>query len=112
MHTLLQKLLEKRGIDIKELQPEEKKTYDNWNSVLQGETVTVEKIADFCKRQLGAIEEKWDNLDNTSLKNERLMYQHTMYSKLLRLITAEERERLQLEKYLNDLIDTDAGTTL
>jgi hypothetical protein len=112
MHTLLQRLIEKRGVGVKELQGEEKKTFDTWNAILTGESVTVEKIGDFCKRQLGAIEEKWDNLDNTALKNERLTIQHVLYSKILRLLTAEKREREQLEKYLTDLIDMDSGNTL
>ena len=112
MHTLLQKLLEKRGVGVKELQGEEKQTFDTWNATLTGEAVTVEKIGEFCKRQLLAIEEKWDNVDNSSQKNERLVFQHTMYSKMLRLITSEERERERLEKYLTDLIDMDTGPTL
>jgi hypothetical protein len=112
MHTLLQKLLEKRGVEVVDLAREEKVTFDTWNATLVGETMTVEKLADFCKRQLGAIEEKWDNLDNASMKNERLVFQHTIYSKILRLITSEERERLQLEKYLTDLIDNDSGKQL
>lgn len=112
MHTLLQKLLEKRGIGVKDLQGEEKQTYDTWNATLTGESVSVEKIVEFCKRQIGVIEEKWDNLDNASQKNERLVFQHTIYSKILRLITSEERERERLEKYLTDLIDMDSGPTL
>jgi NACalpha-BTF3-like transcription factor len=112
MHTLLQKLLEKRGVDVKELHGEEKATFDSWNATLVGETVTVQTIADFCKRQLGAIEEKWEDVNNTTLKNERLMYQHTMYSKILRLISSEKTEREKLERYLTDLIDMDSGPTL
>lgn len=112
MHTLLQKLLEKRKVNIKELSPEEKKSYDVWNATLSGESVTMKNVEEFCRRQIEAIEDKWDNLDNTSQKNERLVFQHTIYSKILRLITSEERERVRLEKYLTDLIDMDSGSIL
>lgn len=112
MHTLLQRLLEKRNVDIKDLQGEEKNTFSKWESMLSGKEVTVEKIADFCKSQVMLIETQWDNLDNPDKKNERLILLHTVYQKIGRLISAEQREREQLEKYLTELIDNDAGQTL
>lgn len=106
MHTLLEKLLNKRGLEVKELVAEEKVQFDRWNATLSGEKVTVEKIISFCERQKGLIELQWDNLDNIPLKNERLVILHSVYSKILNMIHAEETERISLEKHLESLIDT------
>ena len=112
MHTLLQRLLQKRNVDPKELSPEEKQDFDRWESKLQGKDMSVETIVGYCKAQLSSIEALWENLDNSREKNERLILLHTVYSKLIHMVEANEKEREQLEKYLDELIDTDAKPTL
>jgi hypothetical protein len=112
MHTLLQRLLLKRNVDPKELSDEEKKDFDRWESKLQGKDMTVETIAGFCNAQIVKIEAEWESLDNTDKKNERLILLHTVYGKIARLITSHDREREELEKYLDNLIDSDANTNL
>lgn len=112
MHTLLQELLGKRNIKATDLTPDEKKTFDAWESKLTGETLSVETIADFCRSQINAIEVQWENLDNDAKKNERLVLLHTVYQKLLRVMTSDVREREQLEKYLTELIDSEPERTL
>lgn len=105
MHKILSDLLLKRKVDPKELSEAEKVDFDRWNSVLSGEEITVPKILEFCTRQKSAIELKWENVDNTVDKNERLIGMHTIYSKIIRMIQAEEAERIALEKHLTSLID-------
>lgn len=109
MHTLLQQLLQKRNVNPKEMSPEEKQTFDVWESKLQGESMSLDKLQDFCRAQIGAIESQWENMDNSEKKNERLIILHTVYHKILKAITADERERVELEKYLTELIDNDTG---
>jgi dephospho-CoA kinase len=105
MHTLLQRLLEKRKVDITKLSKEEKKDFDRWNLQLTGQAITPEKISTFCRYQQARIEEKWEDLD--AHKNEKLLFMHMVYGKIAKMIMSDEKERLQLEKYLNELIDTE-----
>ena len=104
MHPLLTKLLGKRKITKEQLDEEEKKDFDRWEKILSEGDITVEKIADFCKAQISAIEAKWRDMDNASLKNERLIIAHNIYSTIVKAISAPEVERVSLEEYLNNLI--------
>lgn len=108
MHYLLDKLLNNRGIkSLEDLQPEEKAQFDEWNGILSGkDAVTVPKILEFCQSQKSLVEAQFANLDNSKERNDRLVLQHTIYSKLVRLIGADEAQRKALEKYLTQLIDT------
>ena len=112
MHTLLQRLLQKRNVDPKDLTQEEKQDFDRWESKLQGKDMTVETILNYCKAQRIIIESQWENMDNSKEKNERLILMHTVYAKITNLIQSHDRERVELEKYLDDLIDSDAKPTL
>ena len=104
MHTLLLRLLQKRGITKDDLDKEEKQTFDNWERILSEGEISVEKIGEFCKMQIRMIETQWKNLDNKDEKNKRLMMLHIVYSSLLQLIEAPQTERENLEKYLTDLL--------
>lgn len=105
MHTLITKWMQRVGIKrYEEATPEEKQTIENWQKVLTGEKITVEKIVDFCQNQLKTIEGDWKNLDNKAQKNERLVLLHTVYRAILELIQAPEKERESLEKYLQSLL--------
>lgn len=112
MHTLLQRLLQKRNVDIKDLLPEEKQDFDRWESKLQGKDLSVPAIADYCRAQLVKIEAQWDNIDNSDKKNGRLILLHTVYGKIARMISTHEKEREELEKYLDNLIDNNTIPTL
>ncbi len=105
MKPILNKLLEKRGIeDVSKLTQEEAATFDTWNRILSDGEITLDKILEYCGAQVGAIELQWKNLDNTPQKNERLILMHTIYKGLMNLISAPRAERETLEKYLNDLL--------
>lgn len=108
MHILLQRILGKRQLKVEDLDSEEKSQFDKWNAVLVGEELTVEKIVEFCQRQKGLIEHQWETLDNSTTKNERLILLHTVYNKLTKLFTADERERRALEQHIETLLDTNA----
>ena len=106
MHLLLTKYLKKIGIkDIKNLSSEEKQTFEKWNQILSDdEEINVEKIEKFCQSQLDVIEIQWKNMDNQSLKNERLIIAHTIYSTLLKVIRSPKTKKVVLEDYLNKLL--------
>ena len=106
MHLLLTKYLKRIGIkDIKDLSGEEKQTFEKWNQILSDdEEVNVGKIERFCEAQMEIIETQWKNMDNQSLKNERLIIAHTIYSTLLKVIRSPKIERITLEEYLTKLI--------
>ena len=104
MHPILVKLLNKRNVKKEELTKEELTDFDRWDKILSGGEVTVEKVGEFCKAQIGAIEAQWKDLNNDTKKNERLIIAHTIYSTILKTLTAPEIERSALESYLNKLI--------
>ncbi len=106
MNHKLQKLLDKRGVEITELSSQEKEQFDRWHKVLSEGEISVDKIKQFCDIQIKSIQEQWKNLDNDSKKNERLILLHTVYSTLLNLINAPQVEREALELYLNQLLDS------
>jgi hypothetical protein len=101
MNNLLSKLLLKRGVTRNDLDEPEKKDFDRWEKILSEGDVTVESIGNFCKAQISAIEAKWKDFDNT---NERLVIAHTIYSTIIKALTANKVERESLEEYLNNLI--------
>src|SRR3990167_8851749 len=105
MNYLLSKLIKKRGINKEGLSKEEKVDFDRWEKILSEGEVSVEKIAEFCKAQIGLIEIQWKDLNNLNQKNERLIVAHTIYSTILKALTAPEVERANLEEYLTKLIN-------
>lgn len=106
MHILLTKYLKKIGIkEIQDLSQEEKQTFEKWNKILSDdEEITVERIKEFCRAQLDIIETQWGNMDNQTLKNERLIIAYNIYSTLLKVIKSPKTERVALEEYLNKLL--------
>ena len=106
MHSLLSKLLIKRGIENeKDLSKEEKEWFSEKERILSlKDEVSSEDIKKFCETQVKVIEDQWKNLDNTVTKNERLILVHTVYSTLLKAISASKVERELLEDYLTQLI--------
>jgi len=107
MNKLLSDWLLKLGVKPTELQGEERDTFDSWKAILDGEELTVEKIEEFLEVQKGEIEKRFENLDNTPRKNEKLILMHVMYSKMLKMLRSGEQERAALEKHLEQLLDTD-----
>jgi|TARA_Y100000034_G_scaffold23679_1_gene27428 hypothetical protein len=106
MHKLITAYFKKKGIeDVTNLSDEESTTFDDWERILSTESdITVDKIADFCRGQIDIIEGQWKDLDNKTIKNERLVIMHTAYSSFLKVIVGPKEERENLEKYLRDLI--------
>ena len=104
MHPLLLKLFAKRGIeDIKQLDPEERQDFENWNKVLSKEELTLEDIKLFCQSQIDVIENKWKDLNLEDKKKMEMIAPHTVYKTILQTINAPKVVREQLEKQLLEL---------
>jgi hypothetical protein len=112
MHTLIEKLLRKRGIkDFSELDnepmidksPTEKETFEGWQAVLSKEELTIKDIKEFCESQIGIIEGKWKDLSIQNEKKAELIPYHTVYKNLLAAIDSPQAARENLEKHLIEL---------
>lgn len=103
MHTLLEKLFQKRGIeDVNQLDKEEKQVFEEWNLVLNKEELSTEDIKKFLQAQIEAIEGKW--ADITSLNKADLIPYHTCYKLLLGAISSPRSAREAMEKQLINLL--------
>ena len=105
MHPLIANLLKKRKINsIEDLGEDEKETFDKWEATLSGGELTVDKIAEFCRRQVKVIESQYTNPDNSPKKDNFLKATLSVYSSLLKLIEGKEAEKASLERYLQQLL--------
>lgn len=100
MHELIEKLLEKRGVELKDLNEEETAQLERWKAVLNGKEVKLEDVSKFCSMQLEMIEKQFDNLTNPDKLNERLVLLHSVYRKLRKVVSDSDkgvREKLEAE---------------
>jgi hypothetical protein len=103
MNPKLQKLLEKRQIQgLEDLKGSEKQDFDRWERVLSEGEITVEKIKLFCESQIRVIEANWKQFTHT----DQQVIAHTIYKAILECITSPVAEKEQLERYLQQIIDT------
>ncbi len=104
MKFQLSQLLQKRGIEREEdLSPDEKAVFDRYKAVLNGETVTVDKIREFCDSQIKLIQAKFAD----SAPNGNDLYLKAclhVYLNILKAIDTPEMEREALERHLTSLI--------
>lgn len=106
--SILDKLFAKRGItDVTKLDDNERITFDKWQKVLSEGEITVSKIQEFCKMQLGLIEGKFKDTTRTTQQTERLVIAHSIYKALLDSMEKPARERESMEKYLQQLIESE-----
>jgi hypothetical protein len=105
MHSLIEKLLFKRGIkDLKELDNEEKQTFDTWQSILSKEELKMEDVKQFCQSQIDIIENKWKDYNTDNAKKSELIPYHTCYKTLLLAIDSPRSARENLENQLLQMI--------
>src|SRR3990167_2238601 len=106
MHSLLDRIFAKRGIkDTTELAPDEKKDFDRWSKILSQGEITLDKVMEFCRAQVAAIEGQFKNTENAQQKNDRLIQQYNVYKAILACMDAPKAEREALEKYLQSLLE-------
>jgi hypothetical protein len=107
MHVLLSRLLEKRGIkNSDELTSEEKSQFQKWEYTLAGGEMTIERLELFCKEQLSRIEKQFKEVNLPTEHVQRLTLQHAVYSTLIEALTAPQKDREQLESYLQGLLQS------
>jgi len=103
--TLIQQLFEKKGITkLGDLAPDEKAKYDEWQATIDGTEVTVEKLKEFCEKQIKIIEDVYSRAEQTDKKDTMLRASLHVYLNLLKLMESTEAERASLERYLTDLL--------
>jgi len=106
MHNLIEKLFHKRGIeDLKELDPEEKQTFENWQAILSKEELTLPDLKQFCQSQIDIIEGKWRDFNLEQSKKAELIPYHTCYKTILSAVDSPRSARENLEKTLVQLIN-------
>ena len=106
MNNLLTRLLTKKKLTKDQLSPEEKADFQRWEVILSEGELTIDKIMNFCDAQLNIIEGQFKDLDRTEKKNERLILLHSVYKTLRNIGNATNKEKENLENYLNNLINT------
>lgn len=106
MHELIEKLLQKRGIDLKDLDQDERETFDKWQFTLTNKKeVTPDDILKFCDIQIELIEKQFDNVANAEKLNERLVFMHSIYRKLRKIANnSDQKVREKLESDLTSMI--------
>ena len=104
MLDILNKLLQKRGVQYEQLDIEEKKQFDDWKLVLTKEELSTQDIKDFCQSQVDVIEGKWQDLNLEQIKKAELIPYHTVYNLLLKVIDSPKEARDGLEKNLRQLL--------
>lgn len=104
--NILEKFLFKKGIEKPEdLSPEERKTFDQWQLILNKDELTIKDIKKFCQLQIDAVENKWKDLEVPLVKKAELITFHTIYKTLLMAIDAPKAARENLEIQLNQMLN-------
>lgn len=115
MNGLIQKLLRKKGVqnleelDTKKLPdgtPSEKEVFEQWQAVLNKESLSTQDIKTFCEQQIRIIEAKWKDYDKENSKKAELIPFFIVYKTLLEAIDSPKSAREALEKYLNQLLQS------
>lgn len=105
MHQLLEKYLKAKGINSElDLTDEERISFDRWQAVLIGKEIKIEDIIQFCNTQIDLLESQFGNIENSSQKIDRLTFLHSIYRRLLGLLTSPQKEREQLEANLTSML--------
>lgn len=107
MASKLNKVLESKGIkNLTDLTPEERETYLAWDKILSEGKVTVDKILEFCERELARIDAVWrQSVISGRDIPQNLVLLRVVYKTLADLIKAPKEEKAQLEEYLQNLVD-------
>lgn len=105
LSSLIQGIMDKKGISkITELTPDEKTEYERWQAIMDGSEMTVAKIKEFCESQIRIIEGRYASGETTDKQDTFLRASLHIYLNLIALINSPETERVNLEKYLTQLL--------
>jgi len=106
MHSLIEKLLNKRGIkNPEQLDKDERQTFENWQLVLNKDELTTKDIVSFCRSQVSVIENKWKDLEMSQAKKAELIPYHVVYKTMIAAIESPRAARDALEIQLNQLLN-------
>lgn len=105
LDKLLSKLLQKRNIkDISDLDEDEQKTYESWQSTLSKNELTIDDIKAFCLQYVDAIEVRWADYGIDQSKKAELIPYHSFCKTILKVVDSPKAQREALEKNLEQLL--------
>ena len=104
MLDILNKLLQKSGVQYEQLDTEEKKQFDDWKLVLTKDELSTQDIKNFCQQQVDIINGKWQDLNLEQAKKAELIPYYTVYNLLLKVIDSPKEAKESLEKNLVQLL--------
>lgn len=100
----LNNLLNKLGIkSVVDLNEEEKKTYQQWQQVLDKKEITTKEIKEFIEGQISIFTEQLLSYKNTERKDIYLKAQLRNFRTLLAFINSPEINKAFLENYLKNI---------
>lgn len=101
MHSLIRKLLQKRGIkSVEELSMDERATFDNYTRILNKRELSMDDLKQFVQARIDQIEQKWKDMNIDATRKGELIPYHTVYKTLLQAMNAPQAEREALEQVL------------
>ena len=96
-------ILTKLGINYEDLRADERQIYSQWEKMLT-EDITVDKIKDFLKIQINAVEMEWSQPDLSVQKDIFLKAEMRIIKTLLAFIEQPQRSAEWLEGYLQTIM--------
>ena len=108
--NLLDQLLEKRKVNIDELDDQERSTYDSIKKELETE-ITTDTIKKFCESELNALQSQWLDMDSKGLtdltiRKEELIIKARMknYKDIIKLFWKAENIKKHGEKRVKEIL--------
>jgi len=98
----LHKLLEKMGLKYEDLREDEKKTYEQWSTVLSQSEITVEDLKKFLPSYIAGIEQEQNDYQNSEKKDLYLKACIRNAKMIQAFILGPEQRKAWLEKNINE----------
>ena len=96
-------ILKKLNIKYEDLRADERAIYTQWEESLKGE-ITVDKIKDFLKTEINAVEMEWSNPELSKDRDNFLKAEFRIAKTLLALIESPQRTQEWLSNHLNSIL--------
>lgn len=99
--SALHNLLEKLGIKYEDLREDEKKTYEQWSSVLSEPDITIEDLKKFLPSYIANLEQEQNDYQNSEKKDLYLKACIRNAKMIQAFILSPEQRKAWLEKNIN-----------
>lgn len=102
--SALHNLLEKLGIKYEDLREDEKKTYEQWSTVLSQPEITIEDLKKFLPSYIANLEQEQNDYQNSAKKDLYLKACIRNAKMIQAFILGPEQRKQWLEKNINNRI--------